>query len=296
MGKGKSGKGGKQKSDAENKRKKKSKIRLADKADRHVLYQKSVQDPETEIENLTETFQVLRGRTPLSLREDFCGTAYLATEWCKSDPERSAIGVDLCTETLAWGREHNVQAAGADVVRRIQLIEGNVLNARTDLVDLLCAFNFSYNILEQRTQLLDYFKAARAALKPDGVFVIDVYGGCEAFDEAEEEREVDGEDFTYIWEQASFNPITHHSQCYIHFAFKDGSKLKRAFSYEWRVWTLPELRELLREAGFSTARIYWEEFVDSDDDDEYMEGTGIYKEVTDVDNQESWICYVYAEV
>ena len=46
--------------------------------------------------------------------------------------------------------------------------------------------------------------------------------------------------------------------CHIHFSFPDGSKIKKAFTYDWRLWTLPEIRELLLEAGFQRATVYWE--------------------------------------
>ena len=34
------------------------------------------------------------------------------------------------------------------------------------------------------------------------------------------------------------------------------------------MWTLPELQELLREAGYSTVTVYWEE-VDEDDEGQH---------------------------
>ncbi|MGH8160780.1 MAG: hypothetical protein ACRESR_01250, partial [Gammaproteobacteria bacterium] len=54
------------------------KPRMADRADPYVLYEQSVQDADTEIEFLKETFQSARGRAALALREDFCGTAQVA--------------------------------------------------------------------------------------------------------------------------------------------------------------------------------------------------------------------------
>lgn len=267
----------------------------ADSADRHVLYQKSVQDPATEIELMVEKFSALRGREPVSLREDFCGTALLSVAWAASKSERTAVGVDLCADTLEWGRRHNLEPAGEDVSRRVQLVLGNVLNADAPPVDLTCAFNFSYNGFKTRGELLEYFRAAHRGLKPDGMLVLDVYGGAEAIDVIEEEREIDGEKVTYVWEQERFNPITHETLCHIHFAFPDGSRLDRAFSYEWRLWTLPELRELLGEAGFKQVRVFWEEYEDSDEDDEYLQGTGRYSEVDEVENQQAWIAYVFAE-
>ena len=86
---------------------------LAEQADRHVLYQMAVQDPETEIAFFTKVYSELRGRKPLTMKEDFCGTAYLATEWAKSDPQRIAYGVDYDKDPIDWGQKHNVDTAGA---------------------------------------------------------------------------------------------------------------------------------------------------------------------------------------
>lgn len=269
-------------------------MKQADRADRHELYQKAVQDPDTEIPLMLERFRELRKREPLSFREDFCGTAYLSTAWCKGSPERVALGVDLCQETLAWGRLHNVEAAGAEVAARISLLHANVLEVDEPRVDITCAFNFSYNVFKDRDALRAYFEAAHRGLKQDGILVMDVYGGTESMDELEEERDVN-DDFSFIWQQKRFNPITHDIECYIHFEFADGSRMKKAFQYDWRLWTLPELRELLLEAGFSRVRVYWEEFEDTDDDDEYLEATGRYVEVDEVENQESWVSYIIAE-
>ncbi len=269
----------------------------AGNSNRHILYQKSVQDPQTEVSFMTEKYKLLRGHDPVTLREDFCGTAYLATEWCKSNPAYKAQGVDLCTDTLQWGREHNLAPAGDKVSSRIQLYNDNVLDFynENELADIICAFNFSYNILKPRKTLVDYFKNTRRGLNDDGILVLDIFGGHEAYDTVEEEREVDGEDFTYVWEQASFNPITHEMQCYIHFVLEDGTRIDKAFEYEWRLRTIPEIVESLYEAGYSNVRCYWEEFIESDDDDEFLEETGNYYETEEVENQESWISYLIAE-
>ena len=48
---------------------------MADKADIHELYEKSVQNVEHEVEFLQATFQQIRGRKAYVFREDFCGTA-----------------------------------------------------------------------------------------------------------------------------------------------------------------------------------------------------------------------------
>jgi SAM-dependent methyltransferase len=267
----------------------------AQSADIHDLYQQSVQAPEADIEFFVETYEQLRGKKPLTMREDFCGTALLSTEWCQSDPQRRAIGVDLSEETLEWGRVHNLTPAGEDVARRITLIHGNVLEPPTEQVDITCALNFSYCIFKTRDALRAYFANARTGLAADGILVLDLFGGTETMDILEEERDVDDADFTYVWDQDRFNPVTNEILCHIHFNFPDRSKLERAFTYDWRLWSIPELRELLEEAGFSKVRVYWEEFVEDEDDDDELEGTGRYYEVQEVENQESWVIYIVAE-
>ena len=268
---------------------------MAEQADRHVLYQKSVQAPEAEVAFFDQVFPELRGRKALSMKEDFCGTAYLAAEWCKSDPQRTAIGVDYDEETVEWGRKHNIEAEGGDLADRITLIIDDVRNVTEPQVDIVCAFNFSYCLFESRDELRKYFELARKSLVDDGLLILDLFGGTECEDVLEEETEIDDEPATYIWEHVAFNPIDHHMKCAIHFDFDDGSRMQNAFTYEWRLWSIPEIRELLEEAGFSKTRVYWEKFEDTDDDDDELEGTGEYEQVDEVENQESWMIYIVAE-
>ena len=121
-----------------------------------------------------------------------------------------------------------------------------------------------------------------------GFFFIDAFGGYEAFRELEEATEYDN--FTYVWDQHSYNPINGDITCFIHFRFPDGSKLKRAFVYNWRLWTLSELRELLAEAGFSRVTVYWE-----GTDEETGEGNDVYLPSTIGDADAGWICYITAQ-
>lgn len=268
----------------------------AEVADRHVLYQKSVQAPEAEVAFMADTYRALRGKTAIMLREDFCGTALLATEWCRVDPAHQALGVDICAQTLDWGRRHNVDPAGEAVAARLMLVQADVRDVQAQKADVTCAFNFSYCVFKTRDSLRQYFETAHGALAEGGLLMLDLFGGSESIDTLEEETKITGERATYVWEHARFNPINHHLLCHIHFDFKDGSRLEQAFTYDWRLWTLPELIELLEEAGFSRARVYWERFEDTGDDDEYLEGTGEYYETTEVENQESWMSYIVAEV
>ena len=272
--------------------KKAARPKLADRADKHALYQVSVQSPGVDIEFFEEQFTKYRGRKPLRMREDFCGTALLSTVWCKSDPKRTALGVDLDAATLAWGRTHNLEPAGPEVARRVKLAQADVRETRFAKVDLTLAMNFSYCVFHTREALATYFAAAHQGLVRDGVFVLEVYGGTESMSVMSEERPVRG-NITYIWEQEKFNVLDHHTLCHISWRFKDESVLERAFTYDWRLWTLPELRELLLAAGFREVKFYFER-VDGDEDDEFLTGTGEFIARTEIDNQEAWLAYVVA--
>ena len=264
--------------------KKKKRKKIADEVDLHALYQASVQTPKADVWFFNRVFKKLRDRKPLSLREDFCGTGYLSATWVKSHADRTAIGVDIDASVVEWGREHNLRKLKNGARGRVTLHVADVLDGVGDRTDLACAMNFSYCVFKERDVLRRYFEVVRERLVDDGLFFCELYGGFEAVVELEEEREVD--DFTYIWQQKKYNPIDHHTLCYIHYRFRDGSKLRRAFTYDWRLWTIPELRELLLEAGFADVKVYWERM---DDDGE---GTGDFSETTEAENQDSWLCYL----
>ena len=260
---------------------------LAERADRHRLYERSVQSTEDEVPLIAEIYEERRGRKPRMLREDFCGTANLACAWVRDNQRHHAVGVDIDPRVLQWGRENNLSQLTPGELRRISLVNDDVLEARTPRADILVAFNFSYWIFKRRDHLLAYFSAARRSLARDGVFILDIFGGSDAFAECRERTAFRG--FTYVWEQASYEPISGDYQCHIHFVFPDGSRLRRAFSYDWRLWTLPEVRELLAEAGFRRTAVYWEQ-TGSDG-----EGNGEYVPAERGDSDPAWIAYVVAD-
>ena len=226
------------------------KLTMAEQADKHELYEISVQNVENEVEFLQTTFQSLTGRKAYLFREDFCGTAAASCQWVKQGEAFQAIGVDIDPSVLEWGRENRVARLRLEDQARVSLIESDVMTVETPKVDLLAAFNFSYFIFDTRDSLRAYFKRAYDAIKDDGVFFCDMFGGPEAQEETREKTKHKKHGFSYVWHQAKFHPVTNFIRCHIHFHFKDGSKMKKAFTYEWRLWSAPELRELLLEAGF----------------------------------------------
>ncbi len=251
--------------------------------DRHLLYQAAVQAPTADIELFEEIYREHRGATPMALREDFCGTALISSHWVSSLKGRTALAVDLDQQTLEWGRKQNLEPLGRRA-RHVELVHADVCSVRGPRVDLACAMNFSFCVLKERPLLLAYLAAVFDGLREDGVLILELYGGTEAIVAIEERREVD--DFVYVWEQESFDPITHETICHIHFELPDGRRIRRAFTYDWRLWSIPELRDALTEVGFSDVAVYWEQ-VDEDGD-----GTGEYRRTDREENQEGWLVYV----
>ena len=60
--------------------------------------------------------------------------------------------------------------------------------------------------------------------------------------------------------------------------------MKKAFEYHWRFWTIPEVKEMLAEAGFRKSSVYW----DIAPEDEEAE----WKAVNKAPNDDSWLCYI----
>ena len=257
---------------------------LADQADRHALYQQAVNAPVAHIDFIRKVYRGMRKREPRVLKEDFCGTALMAAAWAQRSPHNRAIGVDLDAEALAWGQQHNLERHGPSLARRVALVQADVLEDSSHRADIICALNFSYNLLLARHQLLAYLRNARRGLLPGGLFLLDCIGGTEAVIDFAEERRC--HDFTYIWSQQGFNPLDHSANCSISFAFPDGSRIEPAFAYRWRLWTMPELRDCLAEAGFTGVRIFWEYSTEA--------GEARHVEIDREQNQEIWLAYVVA--
>ena len=264
-------------------------------SDRHLLYSASVQSVEADIGFFERVYKRKRGRPFLRLREDFCGTAALACEWVRRRPSHHAWGVDLDEPTLEWARRRYLPVLGRGA-QRVRLLCRDVMEPGAPAVDVVAALNFSYNVFKSREQLGRYFKAVRDSLRGNGMFFLDAFGGTEAMCEDLEHRKIekstafDGTKipaFRYSWEQANFNPIDHSIVCHIHFKLRNGAKQKRAFSYDWRLWTLPELQELMLDAGFKSVEIYLEGWDEEADDTD-----GIFRRRKRFVNQSGWVAYV----
>jgi SAM-dependent methyltransferase len=305
------GKGKKKKQNSTNRPGRAPKPKRAETEDRHVLYELAVQCVEAEIDFVDDTFKDLRKRKIATLREDFAGTCNTSVEFVSRRKSNFAVGVDLDKPTLDWGADHNIaDKLTAAQQKRIAQLHEDVLavDGRQTLRDMgapdadlgfdaILAMNFSYFILQQRDQLRRYFSRARDLLKPDGILFLDCYGGYESYSECEDERRIQPDKdagvkpYNYVWDQARYNPISGEMDCKIHFTFDDGSEMRDAFLYTWRMWTMPEIREILAEAGFAKSTVYWE----GADEDNPEEGNGEYSPTEEGDADPAWVCYIVAE-
>jgi hypothetical protein len=240
-------------------------------ADKYALYQASVQEPDADLDFVDREYRRAFGRLPARLREDFCGTALTASRFVQRRGGNTALGVDLDPACLAWGERNIVAGLTPDQRSRLKVMRANVLSdeaLRAGPFDAILAFNFSYWILQERAALVEYFRRCRGALAREGMLVLDFMAGSDVLTESTERSRKRG--FTYVWEQRRYDPIGGEMTCHIGFEFPDGTSMPRAFTYTWRLWTMPEVRDVLREAGFASV----ETFIEGED--AKGKGTGVY--------------------
>ena len=219
--------------------------------DRHDLYERTVQSPEKVVAFLRE----LHGGDPRALGEDFSGTAAVARAWVRSVPGGSAVAVDLDASVLE-------RASG---VPGVELVHGDVRTATDPAihrVDVLFVGNFSIGEIGERADLVRYLARSRERLHRGGLFVCDVYGGPSALRTGAIERSfwIEGGDrVRYVWEQREVDPSTGRVVNAMHFRVeREGvvvQSIEDAFVYRWRLWSVPELREAMREAGFASTEV-----------------------------------------
>lgn len=233
--------------------------------DRHDLYELCVQSPD----DLVPFLAAIHGRSPRHLGEDFAGTAALSLRWAQAGPDRHAIAVDHDAATLGRHPPHP----------RVQRVVRDVLSV-ADPSDVIFVGNFSIGYLHTRGELLGYLTAAAERLarapNPPGVFVCDTYGGESAFLVGEVHRDhwifdrptlpdalrpLVGRRVRYTWEQRSADPTTGRVLNALHFRIVDADgqithELADAFVYDWRLWSVPELRDAMLEAGFARTEVY----------------------------------------
>jgi SAM-dependent methyltransferase len=259
-------------------------------ADKYALYQLAVQEPDAELDFLQREFRKRHQRSPVHIREDFSASALVCATWVKRRAGNRATAVDLDPEPLDYCRRVICKDFTPEQRSRLELITENVLSPKLllrDKPDAILATNFSYWVFKRRADMLAYYRNVRKALAPGGLFILDFFGGSEVLAELTERRRIKGA--TYVWDQHSYDPVTGDYTCHIHFEFRDGTRLNKAFTYHWRLWTLPELQEILTEAGFAKVTVYWE------GDDGKGGGNGVFRPVKRGVAERSFIAYLVAE-
>jgi SAM-dependent methyltransferase len=254
--------------------------------DRYRLYEIAVQSPEHDVPFIDAVYKKKNGKIPRLLREDFCGTAFLSAHWVRKRPDNRAIAVDHDLAILEWGRAHNLRSLG-NAATRLKLVQADVRAVRDPKADVVTALNYSYFVFKERRHLFDYFRNIRRALDPAGVFVLDIFGGWETQMEVKDATAHDG--FTYYWEQSEFDPLTHRTRFHIHFELDGGEMMKNAFTYDWRMWSIPEVKDALSEAGFDGIEVYWEGI-----DPETGEGDGVFRTIKKAKSSPGWNALIVA--
>ncbi|KAG9394877.1 methyltransferase [Carpediemonas membranifera] len=268
------------------------------------MYEAAVQSPSVDVDAIVRICDEELAMTPQSLKEDFSGTGYISATFLEQFPNAIAVGLDLDEVSMKHGRRKHFQA-NSQLDSRMTFVKQDVLNPSTkampvDRFSVIFGGNYSFFVFKKRTMLLDYFKTARSMLDETGsVFILEVMGGpnCQIIAEDEPRGcEVDGVDFDFIWRQSNYNPVTNELMAHIDFEFPDGSSISPAFSYDWRFWSVPEIREAMEEAGFSRTVVYWaslyEEFEDGLTADHYSRTT----DGRGIDQAEAWLAYVVGVV
>ena len=257
-----------------------------DDFDKYWYYHDAVQSPDIDAKFYRRVYREINGGEPKTFREDFCGTFKLCCEWVKLNKKYKAVGVDLDLEPIQYGVREHLQTLNSDQQRRVSILRKNVLEKDLPGADIIVAVNFSYFIFRERDVLKRYLSQALNSLKDGGVLVLDLFGGSNCHEPTEEETVHEG--YSYFWDQVTFDPITNEGLFNIHFRRKGEKKRNAVFAYDWRLWSLPEIRDLLREAGADEVNVYWEGTTKKG------EGNGKYNLTKVGEPCDAWIAYVAA--
>ena len=270
------------------------------------LYRWSTQDPNAQAAALAEIFRRIRpGQEPQLLREDFAGNAADSVAWIAGGRQRRAIAVDMNAPTLEHAKRRADRLLGKRA-ERLHFVLADVHQIAPPQVaaaDVLSVLNFSSFYLHTRRDLLRYFRHAHSTLSKRGILVLNAFGGPAAMRAHVDHHRIHPERergqiralpaFDYYWEQLGYDACTSRIHCRIHFDVNDVEQMNgkrriaNAFEYDWRLWTLPELTEAMREAGFRKAQVWRHTASGPPDRPKVFLGP-----VRKLSDQELWVAYV----
>lgn len=229
------------------------------------------------------------------LHEDFSGSAAFAHAWCRSSTKRSALAIDMDPEAHADGQRHP----------RLTRLTADVSHLPTRLpvpskADVVYAGNFATCELHQRAELVSYLARARQRLTPKGVFVCDLYAGPGAWRTGDTRvihpplTELPRCSIRYTWHQREADLVNNLVANSIDFEVLNARgvaihEILNAFTYQWRLWSIPEMRDAMEEAGFREVDVYPDapEAVDAD-------GVAYLSPVDFMETKSSAVVYVCA--
>lgn len=241
--------------------------------DKYDLYIESVQDPEGVVRFLDHIYRNKMFHDPyipFMLREDFAGTGINCHEWLKSNsvPEPShnkAMAVDIDSEPIQKG----VDMFGDTYHGNRMYFHCEDSFVYDEPADMIICLNSSIFSVHSREELLRYFNDSYRRLdRDDGVFIFEIYGGPFAYMPGKDE--VGFDDFTFVWQQEEVDLLSGHSKNSISFKIPDGDDMERAFTYDHRIWSFPELMDILGETDFRDTEVYLNtDFESSKEPDSY---------------------------
>lgn len=253
-----------------------------DEPDLLTLYELAVQHPLAEVSFIERAWAhyFADASDPLLLREDFAGTCAVAAAWVASDPDRQAMAVELDETTASWAADRHDDPDLHIVVADVMLVD-------EPRVDVTLSLNFSTLIYHDDDSLLAYLKHTRQGLREDGLLILDLFGGKSVNKPTLQRREIQPDDlgvapFTYTWQQDARSATTGRIRCKIHFELSGAKVIPDAFVYDWRLWSLAELADAAKRAGFSCCEPWWSPPTSSRP----------FEPIAQAPSADEWVCYV----
>jgi SAM-dependent methyltransferase len=214
---------------------------------RYELYERAV----TGGPALAKFINALHRGKPKVLAEDFSGSAALARAWVALDLSHRAVAIDRDPEALA----------AIPPTPRLTTVQLDVMKCKVR-ADIIAATNFPVCYWHTRRDLLRYLRSCRARLKRGGFFVADLYGGPSAWRTGRQTMRLPfhAGTLTYTWHQRVADGLTGRVQNSIHFRVQPTKgraiTYRDAFTYDWRLWSIPELRDAMHDAGFRETEVH----------------------------------------
>lgn len=211
------------------------------------LYTRAFQNPPRDLSILNNAFTKQLKLSAVKLREDFCGSFANCREWLRIHPHNVAIGIDI-DPALARFAEATRLSMPEDEGSRFSYVPGDVLDVELPPAHIVAALNSSFCVFKQRQQFKGYLQKCFQSIDTPGMMALETYCGADSQNIGCDEISIGGD--TAIWQQTKYDPVTNYCLNHIHFRLEDGTRIQKAFEYDWRLWSPAECVDLLEEVGF----------------------------------------------